>query len=90
MTYLYMDVDAVEQIARQLQAQADHLVGIIQAVDRSVETAKAAWDGQDANAFRDSWVGEHRTALVSLADAVRHLSAEAVRNATEQRQASGH
>ena len=45
MTYLYMDVDAVEQIARQLQAQADHLVGIITQTDL-VRTLASAVQGR--------------------------------------------
>lgn len=89
MTRLGMDVEAVEDAGRQLRIEAAAITQLLSTIDRAVNALPSIWDGRDGAIFvRQSWP-RLRGMLVAARDAVDGLGESALRNATEQRLASG-
>lgn len=89
MARLGMDVEQVEQVARQLKTQAQALRSTANQMANLVNTAKSNWDGNDASQFENEWQSTHRPAIDRAADAVDALSDTAMRNVQAQRDTSG-
>ncbi|MEV4509207.1 hypothetical protein AB0K00_09655 [Dactylosporangium sp. NPDC049525] len=81
------DADELERLGHRMQEAADRLEMIRNEVASAV--ARAHWDGDDGQHFRDLW--QHRLSglLRNATDATRGAGAVAVRNAQQQRYASG-
>lgn len=86
--YLGMEPDAVEAAGRELKRQSDILSQSVARVDGLALRAGANWQGRDAQDFINAWRGRHRGALLRVQQSVEGLGTTAIRNATEQRQAS--
>ncbi|MEV4512586.1 hypothetical protein AB0K00_26905 [Dactylosporangium sp. NPDC049525] len=81
------DADELQRLGLRMQEAANRLEGIRSEV--SAAFARTAWDGEDGQHFRDLW--QHRLSglLLQAAGSTRAASVVAVRNAQEQRIASG-
>lgn len=90
MARMGMDVDAVEQIGKALQSQANALGDLIRQMDGSVNHLPSIWEGKDANDFVQVWWPQHRKALQAAQQQVHGLGQSALNNASEQRNVSGH
>lgn len=88
MSWVGMDVDAVRQVARDLQRHAATLDDICRRVDAPVSQLPNHWAGADATRFVSSWRQEHRPRLQALAKALADLSRSAAANADEQERVS--
>lgn len=85
-----MNVDVVEQIARDLKAQAAQIAQIISKVNSLVVQSQNEWKGKDATDFAGWWNNQHRPALTDLQHKLEGLGQSAQNNASEQRNVSGH
>lgn len=84
-----MNVDAVEQIGRDLHTQASQINSVVGQVDRLVGQSQQEWKGQDASRFEAEWRGKFRQQLVNLQAQLEVLSTQARNNARDQRDTSG-
>lgn len=82
-----MDLAAVEEMGRALQARADDIDRIVGDIDALV--ASVEWIGQDGETFRHEWWPQHRSRVQAVAESVRGLGTSALNNASEQSDASG-
>jgi WXG100 family type VII secretion target len=83
-----MDIEAVRQVAQQLQAQADEIENVITAIDQQIQTAGDNWNGTDADNFQAEWTGTNKPNLAQVATAVRELGQKADQQASEQESTS--
>jgi len=83
-----MDVDAVEQLSRDLKTQAGEIHSVISAVDRLINQMQDIWKGQDSVQFAGWWRDQHRPALDRARQAIEGLGTSAHNNAADQRSAS--
>jgi uncharacterized protein YukE len=84
--FLGMDIQAVRSLATQLQAKADEIDAIANALSSHLNNVQ--WVGHDADVFRNDWQTTHRTQLSTVASALRDASHVASANATQQEQTS--
>ncbi|HRV69137.1 MAG TPA: WXG100 family type VII secretion target [Marmoricola sp.] len=84
MAQVGMDVDLVRGIGNQLKNKANDIETIITQIDNLINQAIGAWQGNDANQFRDWWNQQHRPAMSRAAEAVEGLGQSAMNNADEQ------
>ena len=83
-----MDVAAVQQVGKGLQAQATAITQLTAAVQGIVDQLSASWRGQDAQQFAAWWQQQHRPALQRAAQVIDGLGQSALNNAAEQEGAS--
>lgn len=83
-----MDVEAVEQLSRDLHTQADAIGDIVSKIDNLINHMHGIWKGNDATQFDGWWKQQHRPALVKAQSAIDGLSRSAHYNASEQSQVS--
>lgn len=88
MAQMGMDVEAVENIGRQLAQSASSVDQIVAGLDKAVGGLGGVWDGPDAQRFIQSWP-TFRKSLVAAQASVAGLGKSALNNASEQRDASG-
>lgn len=81
------DVEAVEALGSTIRDRGDRLRGIHAEVRRIIY--QVPWEGGDGAAFAAEWEGPHRARLEGVAAALLSLGDQLVRQATEQREASG-
>jgi WXG100 family type VII secretion target len=85
-----MNVDAIEQLSRDLKGQAHQIEAVISSVDRLVNQSQNEWKGKDATDFASWWNTQHRPALKDLQGKLDGLGTSAHNNAVEQKNVSGH
>lgn len=90
MTQLGMNADAVEQIGRQLQQQADQIQTIVNHINSLVGNMQQNWWGPDAQTFCNDWWPQHRNELAAVGNSINGLGQSALNNASEQRNVSSH
>jgi len=83
-----MDVEAVENVGRQLKQSASSVDAIVSTLDRTVNGLSSLWDGPDAQRLMQSWP-TFRKSLLAAQASVAGLGQSALNNASEQREASG-
>jgi len=83
-----MDVEAVENVGRQLKQSAASVDTIVGTLDRTVSGLSSVWEGPDAQRFAQSWP-TFRKSLLAAQASVAGLGQSALNNASEQREASG-
>lgn len=83
-----MDADVVESVGRQLFQRGESVRHVVRSVDRLVADAESRWWGTRGGQFVHEWRDSHRPALLRIAQALGELGETALRNATEQRDAS--
>ncbi len=81
------DADELEALGHRMVAAADRLNGIRDEVTAVVRQAQ--WDGDDALQFRDLWQFRLSALLLAATSATRDASVVIIRNAEQQRFASG-
>lgn len=87
MAMLGMDVEAIGQVAVQLDAQAQSVEQVIQTIDNLINQAIGNWHGNDANNFQQNWAG-HRGALQAAHNEIVNLAQVARMNVQQQEQVS--
>lgn len=87
--YLGMDPDVIESVGARLRRQSEALQEVMGNVDRLAGRAQDNWGGHDAQQFVSTWRGRHRSALSAAQQAVAGMAQVTVRQAQEQRAASG-
>lgn len=90
MAMVGMDIDAVENIGRQMQTQADAIGHVISQVESLISQAEHAWKGGDADSFRDTWHSHYKGPMTQAQNSLHGLGQSALHNANEQRSTSGH
>jgi uncharacterized protein YukE len=83
-----MDVEAVENAARQLKSQAANIGSLSSQIDRVVTSLSSIWDGQDAQQFVNEWWPQHKKALAAAQQQIDGLGQSALNHASAQRQVS--
>lgn len=83
-----MDVEAVEQKARELKNHAVAIGNLIAQLDQAVASLPSVWEGADAQQFVNDWWPEHKRALQAAQSAVDGLGQSAINNAAAQREVS--
>jgi hypothetical protein len=89
MAFEGLDVEAVEELARQLHAQSERLGSISGAVNLLVDHSGHVWQGPSAEQFAGDWHQHYRPSLLGAMEALQGLSVSAANNAHDQRTASG-
>jgi WXG100 family type VII secretion target len=83
-----MDVEQVEQAAKQLQQQAAKIGEAVNQLNSVVSGLTAIWQGPDATRFVNDWWPKHKQALVAAQHEIEGLAQSARNNASEQRTTS--
>jgi uncharacterized protein YukE len=83
---LGMDVQAIRNLANQLNAKADEIDSIMNLLTQMLDVA--VWTGPDAQNFRNDWHTTHRSQLHAVSTALRDASQRSSQNASQQEQAS--
>lgn len=81
------DAGALEALASEMRAAADELRRTRQQVNGPVHSAP--WHGRSADRFRQQWDGQHQRSLASAAAFLERTGDDLLRQAAEQRSASG-
>jgi uncharacterized protein YukE len=82
MAFIGMDVDAVRNLANQLNSKADEIDTIMNTLSSQLDGTQ--WVGTDADGFRSDWQGTHRAQLSAVAGALRDAATQATGNASQQ------
>jgi surface antigen/uncharacterized protein YukE len=88
MTQMGMDVEAVENVGRELKQSATSVDQIVGGLDKTVNSLLQIWDGPDAQRLVQNWPAFRKSLVVAQAS-VAGLGQSALNNASEQRNASG-
>lgn len=88
MNYKGMDVEVVEQAARDLRAQADQIASHRARCDRLVGRISGTWMGADGSRFTQQTWPTLRTQLTSMTAELNRLSEVLASNVEDQRAAS--
>ena len=81
-----MDIQAVRNLAQQLQQKAGEIDSLRQQLTGQLDSTP--WVGPDRERFHADWTGQYSTALNQVAEGLRDASTRATQNANEQEQAS--
>jgi hypothetical protein len=81
------DPDQLDELARKIKILGDALAKCHGPVD--VQVRIAPWQGPAADRFRHDWARTHRPAILNAAHSLQHAQEVLIRNANEQRKASG-
>ena len=82
-----MDVGEVRRLGGSLQTSAGSIDDLIKRIGSAV--SGSTWVGPDSTMFKTQWWPEHRAHLKAMSETLYGLGQSALRNATEQEQASG-
>lgn len=88
-TFVGMDVDQVQQLSKDLRAQAERIEDVSGRIDDLIRRMGTIWRGTDAERFADWWSSQHRPAVRAVHDAIEGLAQSAKNNADDQARASG-
>ena len=83
-----MNVDVVENQARQLQHLAEQTKSLITKVDGEIARLAENWHGDDAKKFQTEWEGQHKASLTQSAQILDQMGQSAQQQASQQRQTS--
>jgi uncharacterized protein YukE len=81
-----MDIDAVRNLAAQLDSKAGEIDQIANVLTSTLNGAH--WEGPDATRYRGDWTGTHHPQLTAVANALREASTAAKNNVMQQENAS--
>lgn len=88
MTLTGMNVEAILDVAAQLDRNASRIEQSMRAIDDLTRTATDAWRGPDVAQFRGRWEGQLRRSGLTAAQQLRDFADVARRNAESQRATS--
>ena len=83
-----MNVDVVENQARQLQHLAEQTKQLISKIDGEIARLAENWHGDDSKRFHTEWEGQHKQALTQSAQILDDMGQSATQQANQQRQTS--
>jgi uncharacterized protein YukE len=86
MAYTGMDIVDVRQTGNELKQISGEIQGLMQRLDGRVNGT--AWEGPDAQRFKNDWWPKHRTTLNNIVQELEGLGQSALNNAQEQETAS--
>lgn len=86
MTFLGADPEQLDLLARDFEQAAERLDAAYSTVE--VRVVRSAWDGGDADGFRQAWTGGCRRAFSAAAAHLRQGATTLRANAEDQRRAS--
>jgi uncharacterized protein YukE len=82
--FVGMDVQAVEQLSKDLATEAGKISEVIAKIDNLVGHMQNIWKGHDADQFAGWWRDQHRKALHNAQEDIAGLGRSAHNNAREQ------
>ena len=86
MAQLGADVDALDQLARKCEEEAQKIEQTVSII--SSQLHNTWWQGTDAERFRSDWESTHTSALRQVAEQMKLAGAACTAQANQQRQAS--
>lgn len=86
MAFVGMDIEAVRQLATQMDSKASEIDNIASTLNSLLGNTE--WIGTDATNFRNDWSSIHMTNLRNVSQALKDAAVAARSNATEQDSAS--
>lgn len=86
MAFVGMDIEAVRQLATQMDSKASDIDTIANTLNSLLGNTQ--WIGTDATNFRNDWNSTHMTNLRSVSNALKNAANAARNNASEQEDAS--
>lgn len=89
MAFVGMDPERIRRVAEQLRQNSHQLTMVNEAVQRLINQAAQAWEGQDTVDFSDAWSGQHRLTLQQCAQQLDQMSSDAVEQIAQQETTSG-
>jgi len=89
MTFVGMDLGAVQRGANSMSTQAGELSRLLGQLDGVVANLPAMWPGTDGDAFQGAWFAHHRPALLAVADELTSRARWLVRQIEDQADISG-
>jgi len=87
MSYTGMDIPAIQQLGRELNAAANEIQHLVSRLTPQI--TGAPWVGPDRERFVNDWTGQHVGQLNQVIRALEDASHAAIANAQQQEQASG-
>ncbi len=87
MAIIGMDIEAVRQLAGQMDAQAEQIAQLEAGLTQAIESTE--WVGPDRDRFVGDWQGNHAAQLRAVAQSLRDAATAARNNAQQQADASG-
>lgn len=88
MAIIGLDVEAVQQLSRDLKTQGTELDQVITSINSLVSSIPSIWQGKDSTEFINWWESQHKPALTQVRDHVNGLGDSAMANATAQQDVS--
>ena len=89
MTFVGMDLAAVQRGADSMSAQAGELSGLLARLDGTISNLAALWPGPDCDAFQGTWFEHHRPALLAVSDELTARAQWLVQQLQDQVDVSG-
>ena len=81
-----MNIDAVRQLAGQMDANAGQIDQLMATLTSALESTE--WIGPDRERFLADWQNTHVAQLTAVANSLRDAAKAAMQNADDQEQAS--
>ena len=87
MAQLGADVEALDQLARRFNEEAQKIQQAISTISSQIDTTW--WQGPDAERFRNNWQSSFRGQLQRIGESLGQAAQQCKRQADQQRQVSG-
>ncbi len=88
MSFEGMDVDQLQGLAKQIDADAQTLDNLVSTLTGVVSTLTHLWNGPVATTFEQDWQSKNRPALLAAYNTLRDLHTHLVSNISQQTSAS--
>ncbi|WP_183097780.1 DUF2974 domain-containing protein [Nocardioides pelophilus] len=89
MTFVGMDLVAVQRGATAMAAQGDRLTDLLSQLDGAVANLTVLWPGPDCDAFQTAWFDQHRSSFQAAADELSTRAQWLQRQLEDQAEVSG-
>ena len=89
MAFVGMDPERIRKVAEQLRQSSHQLTMVNEAVQRLINQATQAWEGQDTLDFSDAWTGQHKLTLQQCSEQLEQMSTDAIEQIAQQEKTSG-
>ncbi|MEZ0579873.1 hypothetical protein [Nocardioides sp. MH1] len=89
MTFVGMDLAAVQRGADSMSMQSGELASLLGQLDGTISNLSALWPGPDCDAFQNTWFERHRPALLAVANELTARAQWVVQQLQDQVDVSG-
>lgn len=89
MTFVGMDLAAVQRGADSMSMQSGELASLLGQLDGTISNLSALWPGPDCDAFQSTWFERHRPALLAVANELTARAQWVVQQLQDQVDVSG-